>query len=79
MNIKGVALTQKLLARLTFQRGGQNDRQDKKNMPPDLQSRGHKKTLYVIKCVLLKQTPLILMESIFICLQTNKYVHLVIV
>ena len=48
-------------------------------MPPDLQSRGHKKTLYVIKCVLLKQTPLILMESIFICLQTNKYVHLVIV
>ena len=29
------ALTvQKLLARLKFQRGGQNDRQDKNNMPP---------------------------------------------
>ena len=31
-----LALTvQKLLARLKFQRGGQNDRQDKNNMPPD--------------------------------------------
>ena len=42
-NIKALALTvQKLLARLKFQRGGQNyrmtelqnDRQDKNNMPP---------------------------------------------
>ena len=52
-NIKALALTvQKLLARLKFQRGGQNDsyrmtewqndRQDKNNMPPDLRSRGHK-------------------------------------
>ena len=36
-NIKALALTvQTLLARLKFQRGGQNDRQDKNNMPPDL-------------------------------------------
>ena len=43
-NIKALALiVQKLLARLKFQRGGQNDRQDKNNMPPDLQSQGHKK------------------------------------
>ena len=42
-NIKALALTvQKLLAKLNVQRGGQNDRQDKNNMPPDLQSRGHK-------------------------------------
>ena len=61
-NIKALALTiQKLLARLKFQRGGQNDRitewqndrmtewqndrQDKNNMPPDLRSRGHKKEI----------------------------------
>ena len=25
---------------------GQNDRQDKNNMPPDLRSRGHKKSEY---------------------------------
>ena len=46
-NIKALALTvQKLLARLKFQRGGQNyritelqnDRQDKNNMPPPPQS-----------------------------------------
>ena len=59
-NIKALTLTvQKLLAKLKFQRGGQNDRmtewqndrmtelqndrQDKNNMPPDLRSRGHKK------------------------------------
>ena len=42
-NMKSLALTvQKLLARLKFQRGGQNDRQDKYNMPPNLRSRGHK-------------------------------------
>ena len=35
-NTNNLALTvQKLLARLKFQRG-LNDRQDKKNMPPDL-------------------------------------------
>ena len=33
---------QKLLARLTFKRGGQNDRQDKKQYAPDLRSQGHK-------------------------------------
>ena len=34
-NIKALALTvQKLLAWLKFQRGGQNDRQDKNNIPP---------------------------------------------
>ena len=66
-NIKALALTvQKLLARLKFQRGGQNDRmtelqndritewqndrQDKNNMPPDLRSRGHKKTYTEVKC-----------------------------
>ena len=39
-NIHILALTvQKLLAR--FKRGGQIDRQDKNNMPPDLQSQGH--------------------------------------
>ena len=43
-NIKALALTvQKLLARLKFQRGGQNDRQDKNNMPPDLRPQEHKK------------------------------------
>ena len=31
------------LARLKFQRGGQNDRQEKNNMPPDLRSQGAKK------------------------------------
>ena len=37
--IKTLALTvQKLLARLKIQGGGQNDRQDKDNMPPDLRS-----------------------------------------
>ena len=42
-NIEALALTvQKLVARLKFQRGGQNDRQDKNNMPPDLRSQGHK-------------------------------------
>ena len=57
-NIKALAPTvQKLLARLKFQRGGQNDsmtelqngqndRQDKNNMPPDLRFRGHKKKLH---------------------------------
>ena len=40
---KALALTvQKSLARLKFNRGGQNDRKDKNNMPPDLRSRGHK-------------------------------------
>ena len=34
LNIKALALTfQKLLTRIKFQRGGQNDRQDKNNMP----------------------------------------------
>ena len=43
-NIKALALTvQKLLARLKFQKAGQNDRQDKNNMPTDLQSRVNKK------------------------------------
>ena len=44
-NIKPLALTvQKLLARLKFQRGGQNDRMtDKNNNPPNLRSPGHKK------------------------------------
>ena len=45
-NIKALALTiQKLLASLKFQRGGQNDRPDKNNMPPDLGSRGYKKKI----------------------------------
>ena len=43
-NIRALAFTvQKLLARLKFQRGGQNDRMDKNNMPPDLRSHIHKK------------------------------------
>ena len=43
-NIKAFTLTvRKLLARLKFHRGGQNDSQDKNNMPPDLRYRGHKK------------------------------------
>ena len=39
-NIKDLSLVQMLLERLKFQRGGQNDRQDKNNMPPifDLRS-----------------------------------------
>ena len=59
-NIKALALTvQKLLARLKFQRGGQNDklqndRQDKNNMPPDLRSRGHKNSSELIKSELIK-------------------------
>ena len=44
-NIKALADTvQKLLARFKFHRGGQNDRQDKNNIPPPpaLRSRGIK-------------------------------------
>ena len=45
--MKALALAvQKLLARLKFQRGGQNGRQNKNNMPPPhLRSRGHKNRL----------------------------------
>ena len=54
-NIKALALTvQTLLARLKFQRGGQNDRiiewqtgQKQYPPPPDLRSRGHKNTRHV--------------------------------
>ena len=42
-NIKALALTvQKLLARLKFPRGGQNDREDKNNMAPIFDLRGIK-------------------------------------
>ena len=41
-NIKALAFTVQLLARLKFQRGRQNDRPGKINMPLDLRSRGHK-------------------------------------
>ena len=47
-NIKALALTvQKLLARLKFQRGEKNDRQDKNNMHPDLRSREHKNGIWL--------------------------------
>ena len=42
-NIKALALTvNKLLAWFKFQRGGQNDRQDKNNLPPDVDLGGIK-------------------------------------
>ena len=67
-NIKALAFTvQKLLARLKFQREWQNDRmmewrndrQDKNNMPPDLQSRGALKSNYfnIFNCIPEKVSP----------------------
>ena len=41
MKYQTLALTvQKLLVRLKFQRGGQNDRQEKNNMSPNPRSQG---------------------------------------
>ena len=57
-NIKTLALTvQKLLARLKFQRGGQNDKMtDRTNTicPLDLRSRGHKNCCYISCLVYVK-------------------------
>ena len=55
--VKASALTvKKLLARLKFQRGGQNDsdrilewQTGQNNMPPDLRSRGHKNVWSLVK------------------------------
>ena len=85
-NIKTLALTvQKLLARLKFQRGGQNDRitelqndrmtkwqndrQDKNNMPPDLRSRGHKNVLFSKQGISVIRIIAIVLVSIAIILQ----------
>ena len=65
-NIRALALTiQKLLARLKFQRGGQNDREDKNNIPtPDLRFRGHKFLFKKSSPILLGQVQPNLTQSI---------------